>query len=306
GTSYDASHQGFRAAYLLLEELGYPVGRTKRPTGGTIRWVLSPTTGEDKADQLDAWVRAGGILILADNTGDFADAIGIELKVHEREFEPGTEPASGPDIARLGGGKVEVEWPEQQGEIWARLGKGPIVTVYRRGRGELWLVNRPEFLDNRHLRQADNAVLLCRIADEVLRRRPGPLGFDEYCHGMRDRPDVTELLFQPPTLWITLQGLLLVGLLLWHYVPRFGALQAEVVRRRRSKEEFLDAMALLLEWKGNYAEAYRTVHDDLLRDMERDLGLPTGTPIEQILREAGRRRSFEVERFRRVLETDVP
>src|SRR5262249_18372566 len=104
GTSYDASHQGFRAAYLLLEELGYPVARTKRPTGGTIRWVLSPTTGEDKAEQLDAWVRAGGILILADNTGDFADAIGIELKVHEREFEPGTEPASGPDIARLGGG----------------------------------------------------------------------------------------------------------------------------------------------------------------------------------------------------------
>src|SRR5687768_14431164 len=42
GTSYDASDRGFRAAYLLLEELQYPVERSRRPSGGEVRWVLSP------------------------------------------------------------------------------------------------------------------------------------------------------------------------------------------------------------------------------------------------------------------------
>src|SRR5438105_4090893 len=42
GTSHDTLEQGFKAAYLLLEELGYPVTRSRHPTGGSVRWLLFP------------------------------------------------------------------------------------------------------------------------------------------------------------------------------------------------------------------------------------------------------------------------
>src|SRR5262249_55226492 len=157
--------------------------------------------------------------------------------------------------------------------------------------GEIWLLNRPELFSNRQLPRGQNAVVLCRLATDVLQRQSGKLAFDEYFHGMQERPGVLELLLQPPTLWITLQGLLLLGLHLWRNVPRFGTLRSIPITRRRSKEEFLDAMAVLLERKGDYADAFATAWHDLTREMESALGLPAGRPAEEILREAERRQS---------------
>src|SRR5262245_61992894 len=66
GTSYDASAGGFRAAFLLLEELKYPVERSRRPLGGEVRWVLFPTrTGAKDTAALEGWVSRGGIVLLA-------------------------------------------------------------------------------------------------------------------------------------------------------------------------------------------------------------------------------------------------
>src|SRR5438876_11063960 len=80
-TSYDASFEGFRAAYLLLEELGYPVERSKRPAGGAARFVLFPNVAQDKANLLDSWIREGGIVILAVEKPEFAGQLGMSLKL---------------------------------------------------------------------------------------------------------------------------------------------------------------------------------------------------------------------------------
>jgi hypothetical protein len=301
GTSYDASARGFRAAYLLLDELDYPVFRAKRLHEGSVRWVLFPTAAPQEAASLEAWVRDGGIVVLAVDSEEFARGMDIALKVEKKDGDPGDEAASGLGIARLAGGLTWLEWPGQPGEVLVRAGDRPAVTVYRRGRGEVWLVNRPEFLTNRLLRQADNAVLVCRLASETLKKRPGKLAFDEYFHGLRDRPGAAELLLQPPALWGTLHGLLLLGLLLWHYAPRFGAVCPAPAPSRRSKEEFLDAMASLLERKGDYAAAFRAVRDDFARALERELGLPAGAPAEQIVIEAARRRPLRRRRLLRLL-----
>jgi hypothetical protein len=301
GTSYDASARGFRAAYLLLEELDYPVFRAKRLGEGSVRWVLFPTATPRDAAALDAWVREGGIVLLADDSEEFAHGMGIFLKVEKQDDDPQEEAASGLGVAHLAGGRTRVEWPGQRGRVLVRAGDRPAVTVYPRGRGEIWLINRPEMLTNRLLRRADNAVLLCRLATQTLQKRPGKLAFDEYFHGLRDRPGVAELLLQPPALWATLQGVLLLGLLLWHYIPRFGALRAAPALTRRSKEEFLDAMAALLERKGDYAAAFRVVQDDFARALERELGLPAGAPVEALVIEAARRRPIRRRRLLRVL-----
>ena len=116
-------------------------------------------------------------------------------------------------------------WPGQTGRPWGTIEGKPLVTAYPRGRGELWLLHRPDVLRNHNLRQADNAILACRLAEVLLAERPGTLAFDEFVHGLRDRPGVTELLLRPPMTAVTLQSLALTALLLWHYVPRFGAVR---------------------------------------------------------------------------------
>jgi hypothetical protein len=121
---------------------------------------------------------------------------------------------------------------------------------------------------------------------------------------MRDRPGVAQLLLQPPALWITLQGLLLAAVLLWHLAPRFGQISALPSARRRSKEEFLDAMASLLERKADYGEACRSARDELVRDIERELGLPANTPRDLLVEEAARRRSIDREALRSALGGD--
>ena len=146
----------------------------------------------------------------------------------------------------------------------------------------MWLLHRPDVFANANLREGDNAILACRLAEAMLQERPGgKLAFDEYVHGLRDRPSATELLFRPPVLAVTLEVLLLGALALWHYGVRFGRLRAAPPVPRRSKEEFLDAVAELLARNGNRAAAFRTVRDAILRRFEESLGLPAGTPVER-------------------------
>ena len=73
--------------------------------------------------------------------------------------------------------------------------------------------------------------------------------------------------------------LLLTALVVWHSAARFGPLRSEPPPGRRSKEEFLDAMAELLSRKGDRAEAFRTVRDDFRRRLEEAFGLsPSDRP----------------------------
>lgn len=197
-----------------------------------------------------------------------------------------------------------VERLDSTGAVLVEAGGKPVVTVYAHGLGEIWLLHRPEFLNNQQLRRADNAVMLCRLAEHMLEDRQGPLAFDEYFHGLRDRPGVLELLFEPPTLWVTLHGLLLLGLLLWNRAPRFGSIRALAPPSRRSKEEFLNALAALLERKGDYADAYATVRDNLARQIEHELGLPAEMPAAELARAASQRRPVDAPRLLRLLTSE--
>src|SRR5262249_15016120 len=130
--------------------------------------------------------------------------------------------------------------------------------------------------------------------------------FDEFYHGLRDRPDVLALLWQPPMRWVTLQVLVFGGLVLWWAAPRFGPLRPLPPPNRRSKEEFLDALAELLHRKGDTADAFRTLRRDLLHRLETELGLPPGTPPEQVVAAAARRRGAAAERYLPILTADAP
>ncbi len=304
GSSYDGSGGGLLAAYLLLDELGYPVERSRRPAGGDVRWVLFPERSERQARELKGWLRDGGRLVLADARGDFAADLGIYLQSREAPREA-PEPVGGRMRAEVRGGSVHVDWPGSVGVTWATAGGRPLVSLHAVGRGEVWLIHRPEFLSNRLLAEADNGLVLCRLAEATLEGRRGPLLFDEFFHGYRDRPGVLALLLTPPTVWATLQGLLVLAIVLWRNVPRFGPLRPERPASRRSQEEFLDALAVLLQRRGDHAEACEIARAALLREMERDLDLPPGGDPD-LFREAARARGLSEDRLRRLLAPAGP
>lgn len=301
-TSYDPSDRGFRAAYLLLEELHYPVNRSRTPAGGEVRWLLFPGPAPRYTPQLDAWLRQGGRLLLAGDDRDFAAALGIKLTVSRGDETD--EEVSGAVRGRLRGGETKVE--AGGGRVWAWVGREPLVSIHRRGGGEVWLVHRPEFLTNRLLKEDDNGLVLCRLAEAMLEDRPGDIGFDEFFHGLRERPGVTRLLLTPPTVWVTVEALLLLVLVLWRNTPRFGPLRPPAALTRRSKEEYLDAVAVLLQRKGDHAESYRSARDALKRELERELGLPPDSEPALVAAEAARYRGVSQQRLLRLLDSERP
>jgi len=308
GTSYDAGGEGSRAAYLVLKGLGYDVTASKRIAQGHIRWVLFPRESPKDLPILDAWVRDGGVLLLADDKDTFAAQLQVPIQVQKNVGEmAGVTLRTGDETLRIGdetlrldGGPTDVTPRGRTSETWPPESTQPLVSIVSHGRGEVWLVHRPEFLRNNLLRKGDNAVILCRLADAVAGR--DRIYFDEYFHGMRDRPGPLELLLQPPLLWVTLQGLCLLGLILWRELPRFGVLRALPVQRRRSKEEYLDALANLLGQKQAYDEGFRIARTAFTRELEDDLGLPASlSPRELAAHARARQPGLDSERLARAL-----
>jgi hypothetical protein len=340
GTSYDASEAGYRAAYLLLEELGFPVVRSKQPTGGSVRLVLVPESEAKDVQALEEWVREGGVLVLAvelkkvveernrrfefkrqeeypaarsrrsgvaelaEPSRRLAEKLGLKLEARQLDEDTGEEAASGEGVNKLQAGDLRVVAAEPPERVLCKTGDKPVVSVYRHGGGEIWLLNRPRFLSNEWIGKADNAVLLCRLMRDATTDRDGPIAFDEFVHGLRDRPGFLELLGRPPALWMTLQCVLATAIVLWHFVPRFGNPTPAPPPARRSKEEFLDAMATLLSRKGDASDAFRTARNELANEIGRELGLPPATPPEQIANEASRRLPINRELLLRMLMTD--
>jgi hypothetical protein len=295
-TSFDAGDDGFRATYLLLDQLDFPVSRSRRPAGGPVRWVLFPDEKAVDVAALDSWVRGGGLLLLADPSPALAGGLGVTVRTRTVSDVAGPLEVTGVDgVSAIAPGPAVVE-PDRPGPTaWGRAGGAPVVSVVPRGRGEVWLVHRPELFSNQNLRKHDNAVLVCRLAEATLARRPGGIAFDEFAHGLRDRPGVVGLLFRPPMLWASLAGLLVTALALWRFVPRFGPEPTDAPPRRRSKEEYLDALAALLERKRAFADGFETARRDALRRIAAELGLPGSATPDQVVAEARQRRRMPAE-----------
>src|SRR5262249_20689194 len=157
-----------------------------------------------------------------------------------------------------------IEATEDAARQWPERAESPLVSIYPLGRGEVWLVHFPNFVKNSTLFKGiqgdnDNAQGLYRLTTAMGEASHQTLYVDEYFHGMRERPSVVDLLLQPPVLWTTLHGLGLLILALWAFTPRFGRLQETERVRRRSKEEYLNALAGILEQKRAYEHAYHSV-----------------------------------------------
>lgn len=295
GTSYDASKSGFRALYLILDELGYDIERTRRVAGGAVRWALAPLKPKaNDAVHVVNWVQKGGRLLLADGTGDLATALGLEVNVDDAA-PTDLLPTTMDDVKQLAPGKVIVVPAKDDGRLWAGAGGDPLISIHQVGQGEVWLLQRPLALANEQMRQADNAIFAARLAEAMSDGKPGNIRVDEYCHGLRSRPGVLELMFQPPMRTVAIQAIIFAVLMLWSAAVRFYPLRPLPKARRRSKEEFLNAMGDLLHRHGDTAAAFRTIQGDVNRKLAERIGLPANTHPDTLVEIASRRRPMSNE-----------
>src|SRR5262245_59593641 len=155
-SSYDSTPDGFRAAYLLVDELKYPVRRSRRLMTGSIRVVLFPlSAGKEGIKETSAvhdWLQKGGLLILADDQPEFARALGPTVESQKLTNGTNAEPVViGGRSLRIVGGDTFVAVSGKPSHVWARAGERPLVTQVQVGSGEVWFINRPEFARNQFI-----------------------------------------------------------------------------------------------------------------------------------------------------------
>ena len=306
-TSFRATPRGTLALFLMLQELGIPAERRLSPLveGDPLpeaMVILRPTDELTplEARALLAWVEDGGRLIYAPSPGDpLLAALGLSLG----RASPDTLP-----LSTLRTASVTVAAPQTAGidsvrgfrfafpdsakafregaQALLRIDAERVAVVRMTRRdGEIFAWSDTEPLSNRALRESGAALLFARLARE-LTAGGQELQFDEYHHGFRGGGSpagaLISFLARQPAGWMTVQLLLVGGLLLLLLGARFGSAEAPAPPRRRSPLEHLHALARAYEAGGARGRARHL----LLAGAARRLGAahPGPLDVERVLR----------------------
>ena len=209
----------------LLPDQEAPGRRLERMIGRAPATLLVLPKWEGDADpQAPNWVRRAS-LVARDDVQAVLDALGIDAKVVRvpaaaltaSGFD-GTEapPAFLGDVAQV------LVGPGIEGVI--RTAEGALVAEVA-GRGPaLLLLADPEPISNAGLHRGANAVFVVGLI-EGLRGDGGAVVFDETMHGFESNPSIWKELFTFPLVLVVLHITLLLGVLLWATMGRFGAPQ---------------------------------------------------------------------------------
>lgn len=251
--SYSAKSSGVKAAYLLLERLGYGVERwTSRPAAlpspgsGTVLVMAEPFPLADAEDKrgLEQFLQSGGRIVI---TGW---AAGILLPRGQ------TAGSDLPSVAWSNCGPVEVSALTRGGEIsisnrghWTsesadvvthyRCGKDAVVVSYPVARGEVIWWASPTPMSNAGLREKGNLQLfLSSIGGPGTR-----VLWDEYFHGGRD--SVWSYVADTSIKWLFVQLALVGCLVLFTHSRRSGPLRALPQVSRLTPLEFVETLGSL-------------------------------------------------------------
>jgi hypothetical protein len=276
---YSTASRGARAAYLWLEELGYPTRAWRKPLGALwpaqqCVFVLEPTeevTAGNRAALLE-WVRAGGTLFLSPGmrdgwAEDLEPWVALEAddtdashvrgdRVVPEEHERWRYREAAPDERGLYAYPVEevavrgtrrvVDATGDHSILFARDGLGVAAEIYL-GDGMMLVFPEADLFTNRGLAKAHNVEFLASLVEDWI--EPGTtLWFDEYDHGARVAASLPAFLLQRRPALFGL-ALLAVGALVVMRYGRALTVRARDDRRRRRPNEFVDALG------GLYARA---------------------------------------------------
>jgi hypothetical protein len=292
GSSYAVHTDGARAAFLLLQELGYPVERSFEPVAAlrrdpetTVLIMANPATPPSSQDvrALRLFIERGGIVLAA---GSEAPA-----------FLPGTPARRANSLARQRKHAVALPSPLSSGVSSVEMssaGTGvspgsPYVPVYgsyqeaavltarfKKGRAVWWAGSAP--LVNAGIGKPGHVELLVNLL--------GPAGartilWDEFYHG--HTRSIWSYFAATPLPFAILQCVGVAGLALLTFGRRRKPVRPIVVEPRTSPLEFIDTMGGLYERARAMHAAIGTVRDGVRRQLLASLGLPLTTSDERLM-----------------------
>ena len=251
-TTYSASSEGTKAAYLLLTESGYRSERWERPPSDlgpgadSVLFLLDPETAptSDDREAVRQFVDSGGKLVLAGSAGSLftkqQEPTPATLDIDPWQSFPALTPSlfarKAPEI-RL---KTEMTWGTDAPGI-ALYGDEHqnVVMQFPEGRGQIIWIASSTLLSNAGIKQAGNMEFLLA----VVRNREQRVLWDEYFHG--HRPVVATADSHPQMRWMFAQLTLLAVAVLITFSRRSGPIRAPASETRLSPLEFVQALGQL-------------------------------------------------------------
>lgn len=144
------------------------------------------------------------------------------------------------------------------------------------------VLSDPDVLCNAGLHLGDNAPFAIAAIEE-LRPSGGVVVIDETIHGFEREPSIWRELFSFPLVLFIAHGALLVALLLWAGMGRFGAPQREGLARAPGRQSLVGNTAELLRYRGQVGSALTKYYRGALTDARRALRAPTGLTQAELL-----------------------
>jgi hypothetical protein len=313
-SSYSAASDGSKAAYTLLEELGYRVERwsqppTELPESGNVVLIMADpfvTASAEESSALVGFVRNGGRIVVtglegARILGENGPGEGIRRAFGWKRFPaevPSPVCANAPGISMPGNNRWSKLRPDQlrcYGD-----GQGAAVVQTQLGNGEIiwWADSAP--LTNYGLTQASNLTLFLNSVGPVAPSRPrgqqtgspkesdraslqrAHVLWDEYYHG--DRAGLWSYLGRTPIPWFLMQLAVVFAATLFTYGRRAGPIRALRQESRLSPLEFVETLGDLYWRKGYSAGALEVAYQRFRSLVRRRLGLPSSASTEELYR----------------------
>lgn len=296
-STYSTTWDGAKAAYLLLQDLGYDVRRwDQSPTelkGEPAKQVLilanplQPPSSEEAA-ALHRFLNRGG-RIVATGAEAFQFLPGGEFFVETDGVEGESNfPALLPSPLTSGAAEISmappVNWHPATVDQIAVYGTSDTAAVltYSVGKGIVVWWGSPSPLTNRGIKESGNIALLLNSAGSSADKQ---ILWDEYYHGARG--DFLSYIERTPLPWVFAQlGILFVFVLLT-YSRRYGTIRMPRKVSRLSPLEFVDTLGDLYTSAHAGSAAVRVAYQRLRLQLTRQLGLTANATVSEMARAAG-------------------
>ncbi len=310
-SSYSSASGGAKAAFLLLQDMQYPVTRWEEsPAGleklqGAVVVLADPNVEPEAAEatSLRRFVEGGGrVLFCGKAIGKFFPGVGVERWAVGREWRQFT--AQIPSLYSRDAARISMEDRERWGPVQASQlalygdAGGAVVVAWRMGEGEVIWWAAPTPLTNAGILKEGNLSLLLNA---VSRDDGGPLAvyWDEYFHGQR--ASLWSYVERTPVKWALWQAALFTALALLAFSRRWGPVIPLEVRSRLSPLEFVDALGGLYERAKVTGVPVQVAHKRLRLALTGRLLVP-GSTSNSDLAQAGVRLGFVKEELADLLE----
>ena len=291
-SSYSATWDGAKGAFLLLQDLGYQVERWEQPpteiTGNASEEVLilaepiQPPSHEERSAIRDFLDRGGRVLATNAAAAQFlpdaptfeeGDALEDEHKF--APLLPSPLMRDAPEIQMVSPRNWQPKSPSQL-VIYGNAETAAVMT-YPVGKGQViwWGAATP--LTNGRIRDSDNLVFFLNSVGPAQGTR---VLWDEYFHGAHG--SLWTYFARTPLPWAIAQfGLIFLAILLT-YSRRQGPVHIPRKLSRLSPLEFVETLGDLYSSAHAGSTAVKTAYQRLRFLLTRQLGLPANVPVAEL------------------------